>query len=66
LEEKRVYVASDDPNILDECKQKFPGFFFINELFVFKRDQTILLKRGVIVFGKDHIILKSANIPYIC
>jgi len=25
LEEKRVFVASDDPKILDECRQKFPG-----------------------------------------
>ena len=47
LEEKRVYVASDDPNILDECKQKFPGFFFFNELIFFKRHKTILFKRGL-------------------
>jgi glycoprotein 6-alpha-L-fucosyltransferase len=25
LVEKRVYVASDDPKILDECRQKYPG-----------------------------------------
>ncbi len=25
LEEKRVYVATDDPNVLDECRLKFPG-----------------------------------------
>ncbi len=25
LEEKRVYVASDDPKILEECRQKYPG-----------------------------------------
>ena len=25
LEEKRVYMASDETNMLDECQQKFPG-----------------------------------------
>jgi hypothetical protein len=31
LEEKRVYVATDDPNVLDECRLKFPGlkYFFL-------------------------------------
>jgi len=47
LEEKRVYVASDDPNILDECKQKFPGFFFINELLFFSKEiKQFFFKHG--------------------
>ncbi len=31
LDAKRVYVASDDPTVLEECRKKYPGWNLINK-----------------------------------
>ena len=31
LEVKRVFVASDDPKVLTECRSKYPNFTFIGD-----------------------------------
>ncbi|XP_054717100.1 alpha-(1,6)-fucosyltransferase-like [Uloborus diversus] len=31
IKEKRVYLATDDPNLLSECKKKFPDYIFYGD-----------------------------------
>ncbi|XP_022245998.1 alpha-(1,6)-fucosyltransferase-like [Limulus polyphemus] len=31
IEKRQVYIATDDPNLLEECWNKFPGYTFIGE-----------------------------------
>ena len=33
---KRVYVASDDPKVLSECRQKFPEYEFLGDQSIAK------------------------------
>jgi hypothetical protein len=35
LHPKRVYVASDDPIVLEECRRKYPGLKNISIFFLF-------------------------------
>ncbi len=36
IETKRVYVATDDPKVLAECRKKFPGYTFLGDQKVAK------------------------------
>ena len=36
LSTKRVYVASDDPKVLSECRNKFPDYEFLGDLSIAK------------------------------
>ena len=36
VEEKRVYVATDDPTVLEECRRKFPQYVSLGDASISK------------------------------
>ena len=36
MEEKRVYVATDDPTVLEECRRKFPQYVSLGDASISK------------------------------